>query len=749
MAPSSRNIAYPNIALSTSFDKASLLATATGIKTTLDSALGRIGENMPVLNTRIKESLNRQFGAEGLFGEIDRQLNKIGASFARGTWNQALDKQLRLVCDLAVAFNRVASAETAASLITVSETKNLQSQFDLLQKIGVAKTKMGNMAAGSTGGFGDIINHTASENARNYTIDKYNIDIGDLEAAKTKRLRQLAGSAGSHIIPGSPYEDQALGGVIRSQAEHRALNDPAHPDRDAARNQRAHERRLLLQNAEDANLMSASSYNDRGDHAPGLWRRLGIDDYEKSSKRPWFTRLSGEGSNRFRFAAQNVGFGVDDAIQSYQYGGTRASIRAASNNVTAIAGMTISNPITAAASVIILSAVSAALPAILDKFGLKEPLSKMSRTDRLAYRASDPLGYQNAYSTENLVVNNQDMLSRGFHAVSTASRVSFDAMTSSSFGNDIGSQMMGVSDLKGNKNLIGRQRDELLSRKSQIQGQLGPKYTWLGFLQGNTTLVNATPENELTREIDKQLEAITKQEKDLDKDIFNRQKAVEAAKKKLKVSREQRRVAEEADYHLSQQIAAGGMTGADIAGHHWAAANQQIASVNALVAAGQMDPQAGAAAIAQFQANAENLTKNPAALAREAQRGTWQHQDFMQSLNPEINPLRRQQKNLQRQMEILDSKDLTPVQRNEQLKAILKQGEEDLHNFRPSGSRHFISHGYRVDSSEDAELESRLVGNYGPQWDRKRHEGESNEVMEGLLRDLIQTLTISAANLGV
>lgn len=83
-------------------------------------------------------------------------------------------------------------------------------------------------------------------------------------------------------------------------------------------------------------------------------------------------RMNGSDSNTFRAAAQNVGFGVDDAIQSYQYGGMRASIRAASNNATAIAGLMITSPVIAAASIIAISAASAALPTILDRYWAKE-----------------------------------------------------------------------------------------------------------------------------------------------------------------------------------------------------------------------------------------------------------------------------------------------------------------------------------------------------------------------------------------
>lgn len=83
-------------------------------------------------------------------------------------------------------------------------------------------------------------------------------------------------------------------------------------------------------------------------------------------------QLSLENSHRFRFASQNIGFGIDDAIQSYHYGGIGASFRAASNNATAIAGMTISNPMTAAMTVVGLSVATAIAPVLLKRMGVDE-----------------------------------------------------------------------------------------------------------------------------------------------------------------------------------------------------------------------------------------------------------------------------------------------------------------------------------------------------------------------------------------
>lgn len=92
-------------------------------------------------------------------------------------------------------------------------------------------------------------------------------------------------------------------------------------------------------------------------------------------------RLSTRGgtafSHRFRFASQQVGFGIDDAIQSYQFGGPTAAFRAASNNITAMSGMLISNPVTAAVTTVALSLATVAAPMFFKKWETE------SRRDKL------------------------------------------------------------------------------------------------------------------------------------------------------------------------------------------------------------------------------------------------------------------------------------------------------------------------------------------------------------------------------
>lgn len=98
----------------------------------------------------------------------------------------------------------------------------------------------------------------------------------------------------------------------------------------------------------------------------GLALDMAVDQYSRS---PEERRGMNRGDqHRLRFGTQNLAFGIDDAIQSYHYGGAAASIRAASNNVTAMAGLGISNPMLAAGSVVAISALSAILTKIIPLF---------------------------------------------------------------------------------------------------------------------------------------------------------------------------------------------------------------------------------------------------------------------------------------------------------------------------------------------------------------------------------------------
>jgi hypothetical protein len=75
---------------------------------------------------------------------------------------------------------------------------------------------------------------------------------------------------------------------------------------------------------------------------------------------------AGSETRNFRFVSQQLAFGADDFMQTYQLGGLKSGMRAMSNNLTAIAGLAIPNPAVAAGAVVGISAMSATLPPLVD-----------------------------------------------------------------------------------------------------------------------------------------------------------------------------------------------------------------------------------------------------------------------------------------------------------------------------------------------------------------------------------------------
>jgi hypothetical protein len=112
-----------------------------------------------------------------------------------------------------------------------------------------------------------------------------------------------------------------------------------------------------------------------------------LDGYGK----PKGSKKGAFNAHSFRFVSQQVGFGIDDAIQSYHYGGVGASARAASNNLTAIAGMGIANPAIAAGTVVALSIATAALPVVLKQVGIDKVDHAAGASARYGFKASSHL----------------------------------------------------------------------------------------------------------------------------------------------------------------------------------------------------------------------------------------------------------------------------------------------------------------------------------------------------------------------
>jgi hypothetical protein len=97
-----------------------------------------------------------------------------------------------------------------------------------------------------------------------------------------------------------------------------------------------------------------------------LWGDWSDDDGDGGGRGSGGT---GAGSNvrRFRYMTQNLAFGFEDALVSYQVGGARGAARAVGNNLSAIAAAGISNPVTSAAAIAGIAVITASVGPIVDR----------------------------------------------------------------------------------------------------------------------------------------------------------------------------------------------------------------------------------------------------------------------------------------------------------------------------------------------------------------------------------------------
>jgi hypothetical protein len=72
------------------------------------------------------------------------------------------------------------------------------------------------------------------------------------------------------------------------------------------------------------------------------------------------------GDRRLQYNISQAAFGIDDALQSYQYDGIRGAVRGASNNLTAVLSNTIVNPWVSATAVIGASLASVLIPKLME-----------------------------------------------------------------------------------------------------------------------------------------------------------------------------------------------------------------------------------------------------------------------------------------------------------------------------------------------------------------------------------------------
>lgn len=117
---------------------------------------------------------------------------------------------------------------------------------------------------------------------------------------------------------------------------------------------------------------------------------------------------TGKGSNprAFRYATQNLAYGFEDALVSYQLGGMKAAARAAGNNVSAIAATMIPNPGYAAAAIAGTALVTAGIGYAADKYGDQKKFEENEKRFEAGLMRIQALAEKKVDVLENLGLGN-------------------------------------------------------------------------------------------------------------------------------------------------------------------------------------------------------------------------------------------------------------------------------------------------------------------------------------------------------
>lgn len=520
------------------------------------------------------------------------------------------------------------------------------------------------------------------------------------------------------------------------------------------------------------------------------------------------SRLSPEHAGRFRFIAQNVGFGVDDAIQSYQYGGMRGSIRAASNNVTAIAATAIPHPVIAAVAVVALSAISAALPSLLDRLGVDRDTRSMDRHTREEFRRRDPTTYAGERADDLFM----ERFNRRAELRHSNSEMTSDLRFSSSLdtyaGSDISQMMLKQgqkvdrhTQLEMDKIFLQDRRD-----KRYEKNRISP-----GFVLGLTSQFTGNYTDRHIQEMDEQLDKIEAEQRKLSDETGAQQEIIFKARERLAANRKMMKVVGRDAAYTQQDLDRGDLTLAAYEDRVNADAEAHIRRIKAQ----RLPKHEEEAAIFEVRNRAANkladpllrdkIASNRFAASEDAARFDWSHsgphsnlggmvnehnaelrmlqfsinnrgplnrdealrrqtlsrqqfkQDFqrafeddLDNLNPDVNPASRLQRTLARQTADLEGEAdmLSPEQNRKRMLASLRGLDAArARALQPSGTRQFVSSGYRFDSAEDRNLEARMLGQFGDRGGKKYDDSLTLVQIRDALATLNNQLSLDAQEL--
>lgn len=591
------------------------------------------------------------------------------------------------------------------------------------------------------------------------------------------------------------------------------------PESDAAFRQRYE----LRPNGNSGNPITDREFRENTALREALHTNYGRADTER------YGRFSRQSSHATRFAAQNIGFGVDDAIQSYHYGGIGGSIRAASNNATAIAGMLIPNPAAAAASVVGISIASALAPTLISMS--QGTSGRVATDDRKIYEAG--IHSQPAYDLaikkgegRSLARSSQNDLLSARVAATTAEKEAAEAdkqwkvkareLTATVQGSGLvgqwgmalqhitGTGMTGeLTALQGQKNDTIQKRLEARKQQDNAEAQYAKSLELVAVEREDSVLANRHNRDisntlaqggfangvamaaEVEKSFAEKIRRVNAGKGDKDSKQFrirnlqmDRDDALADPEEMDRTAKIAFNLARQANRNFTERF--GGDTskyGAVLAGTrdqleantrdrlsgHISVAEE--ARRDALVRKNfertgsraseddlnDINPDKYNQRAAYFTRLREDIAfrepnQQAAQLAMLDRSERRFKQDEINAINPETNPYKNMQRFVERQQEDIAAKNLNPADREAQTRAMLIAAEKRNEAMIPQ-ARSFISRS-TVGSMEDEELRARMVGNFGPQRFRDKHEGQTTEVMEGLLRQLVDELKLKGETIG-
>jgi hypothetical protein len=519
-----------------------------------------------------------------------------------------------------------------------------------------------------------------------------------------------------------------------------------------------------------------------------------------------FQGFSKSRAHAVRFSTQQVGFGIDDAIQSYHYGGAAASIRAASNNATALASTLIANPVTAAGTVVAISIATAALPVILRRFGLDKAFQQSTAYEQRTLLRSSPEDYFQQKRTAEIGTRISEDQASKLAGIALSSRLlqsRFVKQGNTSFINDTTENLFSSLEMSANQS---EERQRLVRANRRIENQTN--------YFGTTKWLSATE----ARAVESNLEKIAKiddEERRRKIDQANNRAALQQAKRERQDVLAFAGTTALQDYDTEMAMKRGGLSKEEYFGRLEQRAARRLQMIGPGLQAEKVrarlqvqldleeakaDPFLGMnidlARLESmkehnsfFQTYGPERTKLAQARLDRRQAGLSLQQDFISKridaeefqyrkrtqatffdrqeklgaiadrrefedlvldANPEKNPLTRLLTTTQRRLEDLaNNEKLTPEQRLEMSNAILAGTETRRRDtLRPSGTRRFSTGaGIDVNSQEDFELRARMTGTF--QWEKKQDVMAKNqEEANRLLQQLLNQLKIDAERLG-